>query len=229
MLPIAQVYLRDVPMPCLPGPGNLLQVLWCPFDHDPAKPEPKTKVIWRPDTEIDDVPGKVPEPAAAKHPRYVPQPCVLHPEQITEYPNYLDLSKDLKDMVRRWCGEQATGTGPGSFYTVDPKVFYWDELSTAPGWKIGGWPRWGLTDPIPLQCSACGDIMVPLLTIDSLEWDTSTRSWIPFEDQERAAAPTVIGAPDPGRPTMLVIHDLNCLQLYACQTSPGHPHAELVQ
>ncbi|GGT43857.1 hypothetical protein [Streptomyces chromofuscus] len=36
-----------------------------------------------------------------------------------------------------------------SAYAVAPDRFYWEELSHAPGWKVGGRTRWGLTDRIP--------------------------------------------------------------------------------
>jgi hypothetical protein len=116
----------------------------------------------------------------------------------------MDLSQDLQELVEQWCRRQAPGarrqaegTGPGSAYAADPKMFYWDELSVAPGWKVGGWPTWGLTDPIPLSCPDCGTLMVPLLTIASTEWDRNSRGWIPIEDQALADTPRYLGAPTP--------------------------------
>jgi hypothetical protein len=43
-----------------------------------------------------------------------------------------------------------------SSYTPYPEAFYASELSIAPGWKVGGWPPWGLTDPVARFCAACG-------------------------------------------------------------------------
>ncbi|GHD78066.1 hypothetical protein GCM10010317_096810 [Streptomyces mirabilis] len=41
MLPVAQLYVRDIPLLRPPGrsEADLLQVLWCPIDH-PANPQP---------------------------------------------------------------------------------------------------------------------------------------------------------------------------------------------
>lgn len=229
MLPVAQLYTRDFPALRPPGRADLLQVLWCPFDHSPLKPYPKPVLYWRIADTITDLLTAPPEPPAVQLDGYLPVPCLLYPEPVTEYPNFLDLSQDLRELAEQWCRRQAEGTGPGSAYTSDPKQFYWDELSVAPGWKAGGWPNWGFTDPIPQSCSVCGTSMDPLLTIASTEWDRSTRGWIPYEDQARADTPRYIGAPHPARPAMVQIADDSSLQLYACPASPDHPHTELIQ
>jgi hypothetical protein len=227
MLPVAQLYARDMPLPCPPGPADLLQVLWCPFDHSPLKPYPRTALFWRSAAAVTNILADPPKTAAAQHWSYVPEPCLLHPEQVTEYPNFMDLSQDLQELVEQWCRRQAEGTGPGSTYTIDPKMFYWDELSVAPGWKAGGWPSWGVTDPIPQFCPACGTRMDPLLTIASTEWDNNKRSWIPYEDQAHTEQTgTRLG---PADPAMIRIADNYNLQLYACPAFPDHPHTELVQ
>lgn len=226
MLPVAQLYTRDVPVLRPPEGSDLLQVLWCPFDHDQQmKPWPIPRVFWRTAAEVTDILAELPEPTTAADEHYVPEPCLLHPEQVTEYPNFLDLSKDLQEQVRTWCERQAANSDSGWPYTDNPTGFYWNDLSTAPGWKAGGWPDWGVTDPVPQSCPSCGARMDPLLTIASTEWNAS-RSWIPEEEQSDA----VPGAyPDLSRPTMIQIAD-NCrLQLYACSASPDHPHTERVQ
>lgn len=224
MLPVVQLYTRDIPVLRPPGQADLLQVLWCPFDHHrELKPYPKPAVFWRTAAKVTSILTTPPEPAAAQHEWYVPEPCVLHPEQVTEYPNFMDLNTDLQEQVTQWCSRHAP-----SSYDIDPRLFYWDELSTAPGWKAGGWPRWGLFDPIPQHCPACGTEMEPLLTIASTEWDSNNHGWIPQEDQAHTA-PTVIGAPDPRCPAMIHVGDDDRLQLYACPSSPDHPHTDLLQ
>ncbi len=229
MLPVAQLYTRDIPVLRPPGQADLLQVLWCPFDHSPLKPYPKPALYWRTADTITGILAEPPEPPAVQADGYLPEPCLLHPEHVTEYPNFMDLGQDLQELVEQWCRRQAEGTGPGSTYTIDPKMFYWDELSTTPGWKAGGWPSWGLTDPIPQSCPACRTSMGPLLTIASTEWDGTTRGWIPHEDQAHADTARYAGAPHPAHPAMVQIADDNRLQLYACPASPDHPHTELIQ
>ena len=70
--------------------------------------------------------------------------------------------------------------------------------------------------------------MVPLLTIASSEWDLSSRSWIPYEDQAHADA-VYVGTSRPQLPSMIQIADMNRLQFYACPASPDHPYTERVQ
>lgn len=227
MLPVAQLYVRDVPLLRPPGQADLLQVLWCPFHHEhEMKPYPKLALYWRTAAAITGILATPPEPSAVQEQGFVPEPCVLHPERVTEYPNAMELSEDLQGLLGQWSTWQAAGATPDSSYEIAPQEFYQKELSTAPGWKVGGWPGWGLTDPVRLLCPVCGTRMTPLLTIASVEWDDSTRSWVPYEDQERAAS---AADPDSRQPTMVQIGDNDDLQLYACPASPDHPHTELVQ
>jgi hypothetical protein len=114
---------------------------------------------------------------------------------------------------------------------VQPRAYYAEldtrRLSTAPGWKVGGWTRWGLTDPEPRLCSSCGTEMDPLLTIASGEWNVHIPDWIPDQDQARSTSSTT--EPDPATPTRLDLPGGYDLQLHVCPVSPDHPHIELIQ
>ncbi|MFC9063437.1 hypothetical protein ACFTXB_36320 [Streptomyces sp. NPDC057074] len=109
-----------------------------------------------------------------------------------------------------------------SAYSVAPQEFYTSHLSVSPGWKAGGWSRWGVTDPVPLTCSACGTGMDPLLTIASTEWNKGTASRAPEGDQARARFP-------PANYTRVVVAGGYALQLHVCPVDADHPHLELVQ
>lgn len=224
MVPVAQLYLRDVPLMRPPGSADLLQVLWCPFDHEPDD-RPLTALFWRSAAEVTDVLAVPPEPFAVEYDGYVPEPCLLAPEEITEYPNRMELSKELQQRLgdaSRW---QAVGLDDG--YLPAPSEFYWNELSNAPGWKVGGWTRWGLTDPVLRLCPSCGSAMDPLLTIASSEWNRNTRSWIPYEDQVLPGASR--DGSRPWNPTRLDLARGYDLQLYVCPVSLEHPHLGLIQ
>ena len=225
MLPVAQLYVRDIPLLRPPGQADLLQVLWCPFDHDPD-PYPRTNLFWRTAVEVTGILSTAPKPAVVQFEGYVPERCLLHPEQITEYPDLMDLGEDLQALLEQWSTWQTAGAAPDSYYEPAPQEFYGLELSTAPGWKVGGWPSWGVTDPVLVSCPACGTRMVPLLTIASNEWDAATENWIPIEDEAHAES----GAyPDLRHPAMIQLGDDYRLQIYACPASPDHPYAELLQ
>ncbi|MFD0371121.1 hypothetical protein [Streptomyces sp. NPDC059071] len=226
MLSVAQFYTRDVPLPTCPPQADLLQVLWCPFDHTMA--HPRTTLLWRSSATVTDILDTPPEPPVIQERWYLPEPCLLAPEKITEYPNPMELSKELQDQlgdVSRW--ERAVSLGDGSTYTGAPQEFYFNNLCHAPGWKTGGWTRWGLTDPIPRRCPECGTEAIPLVTIACAEWDSSTESWIPDEERTNPT-PLLLGTP-PANFTLIDIAGGYDLQLHACPTYPGHPHIELIQ
>ncbi|MFB7648064.1 hypothetical protein ACFC0S_14935 [Streptomyces sp. NPDC056084] len=225
MLPVAQLYLRDVPLLKPPGQSDadLLQVLWCPFDH-PA--HPRTALFWRSTATVVDALDAPPEPPAIQFPTYLPEPCLLAPEQVTEYPHYLELSTELQEQLADWSKWQAAGSALDSSYEPAPDELYTDVLSISPGWKAGGWTRWGLTDPTPRVCAECGTEAVPLLTIATTEWDDSD-SWEPEEDRANPV-PLLPGIP-PANFTRIDIARGYDLQLHVCPASPDHPHIELVQ
>ncbi|MFC9496179.1 hypothetical protein [Streptomyces sp. NPDC056982] len=49
---LAQLYTRDVPLPSSPPGADLLQVLWCRFDHSAA--HPRTALFWRSSVSVTD-------------------------------------------------------------------------------------------------------------------------------------------------------------------------------
>ncbi|MFG2978615.1 hypothetical protein ACGFYY_37235 [Streptomyces sp. NPDC048331] len=229
MLPVAQLYVCDIPVLRPPGQADLLQVLWCPLDH-PETCMPRSAVFWRSAAAVTDLLTSPPEPLHVEGEEYVPVPCVLAPERITEYPHFLELSEELRGQLSDRSRWQAADGAPDSSWARAPypESFYRSDLSVAPGWKAGGWPQWGYTDPAPRQCPACDAAMEPLLTIDTFEWQGAGHRWIPYE--VRAA-----GSPDDDRhramrrPTGVQIGGGHKQQLYACPAEPGHPHIELMQ
>ncbi|KOT52704.1 MULTISPECIES: hypothetical protein [Streptomyces] len=226
MLPVAQLYARDIPQLRTFGPpgADLLQVLWCPFDH-PANP--RAALFWRSATEVTAVLATAPEPPAVQLPDYLPEPCLLTPEQVTEYPHLLELSKEMQTQLGDGDMWRAAEPAVDSSCVSAPKEFYANHLSVAPGWKVGGWSRWGLTDPMPRRCPACDTEMDPLLTIASTEWNAGSMSWAP-EEERTNPTPLLPGTP-PANFTMIILARGYDLQLHACPSSPEHPHIELIQ
>ncbi|MCX5388822.1 hypothetical protein [Streptomyces sp. NBC_00094] len=222
MLPVAQLYARDVPDLQTPEGTDLLQVLWCPFDHPIM---PKTALFWRAAATVADILATPPEPPAMQFDDYLPEPCLLNPEQVTEYPDHLELSKELQEQLGNWSLWQVADTGVDNAYASYPQEFYDSELAGAPGWKVGGWPRWGATDPTPRICPTCNSDMDALLTIATFEGDDS--SWLPHEEPADEP-PTGFDQFDPRQPTAVQIGSGYDQQLYVCPTAPEHPHAELM-
>ena len=171
LVPVAQVYKADVPsVPYAPG-CDLLQVLWCPFDHDPVGCT-RPRVYWRDSGSVGQVADTPPAPTEAPE-DYVPSPCVVHPERVTEYPKW-DIPDDLRDALEDRFERLENDTGWS----------YHDHLSTAPGTKLGGYPGW-TQDPAWPDCGSCGQRMQHLLTVASWESDgESWRTWLPVEERE---------------------------------------------
>ncbi|MEU9233500.1 hypothetical protein [Streptomyces subrutilus] len=224
LLPVSQLYARDVPFP-RPAGADLLQVLWCPFDH--AMAHPKTALFWRSSATINDILDAPPEPPVIQSAHYLPEPCLFSPEQVTDYPHPRELDKELRDQLddrSRW---EAIDPTQYNAYAFDPGELYLNNLSTAPGWKTGGWTRWDPTDPVDLSCPECGTEAVPLLTIASSEWDSGSKTWIAQEEQT-VPTPLPLGTSD-GTFTKIDIAGGYSLQLHVCPAHPDHPHIELIQ
>ncbi|MFD6423656.1 hypothetical protein [Streptomyces sp. NPDC060198] len=216
MLPVAQLYTRDVPLLVSPPGADLLQVLWCPFDHPT---HPRTALRRRSAATVTDVLDAPPEPAGIRSEGYLPEPCLLAPEQVTEYPYFMELDEELQRQLAEPSRWDASLSG-------DPQESYRNDLTTAPGWKSGGWSRWGLGDPVPRPCPECGTEELPLLTIATTEWNAGSRSWAPEEERTE---PTPVTHGGPANFTMIMIARGYDLQLHACPADPSHPHIELVQ
>ncbi|WP_432043346.1 hypothetical protein [Streptomyces cadmiisoli] len=224
LLPVAQLYARDVPFPC-PSGADLLQVLWCPFHHA-EHPHPRTALFWRSSATVAAVLDAPPEPPIVQDGYYLPAPCLLSPEQVTEFPHPRELDKELRDQLDDMSRWESIEPARYNTYADDPGELYLGNLSTAPGWKTGGWSSWPRTDPVPRPCPECGTEQVPLLTIASSEWDGISKSWI-AEEERTNPAPPPLGAQD-GNFTLLDIIGGYDLQLHVCPESPGHPHIELL-
>lgn len=211
LLPVAQLYAADIPdLPC-PDGADLLQVLWCSFtDHDEPW-VPRTVLRWRTAAEVRDPLAAAPQPSVISHGNYLPEPCVLDPESVTEYPNPQELPNDLRQRIEAW--EEQHG------------VNYHDHLSIAPGCKVGGHVHWSVFAPSPVACTECGSKVRPLLTISDWEWDDEDPSWRPIEESDT-------GLPDdisPAWATKLWINRGYSLQLYICEASWDHPRVQRMQ
>ncbi|MFI8326969.1 hypothetical protein [Streptomyces sp. NPDC085529] len=223
MLPVAQLYKRDVPDLPTPEGADLLQVLWCPFDHPIM---PKTALFWRSTATVTDILTAPPEPPAMQFDDYLPEPCLIRPEQVTEYPDHLEVSKELQAQLGNWRTWQTTDVEMDSDYESCPQEFYDSELAGAPGWKVGGWPRWTSTDPCPRLCTACGSHMDALLTIATFESDDDS-SWLPRQEPADESLPG-FEPYERCQPTAVQIGSGYDQQLYVCPAMPEHPHFELM-
>ncbi|MFD7629873.1 hypothetical protein ACFV7Q_28275 [Streptomyces sp. NPDC059851] len=224
MLPVAQFYRRDLPdLPAGPDGCDLLQLFWCPFDaHGPTRYGMLLHLRWRNAAEVGEVLAEPPRPPVVGYDGYVPEPCVLYPEQVDTYPFAGLLPEELCARIDAWeeaMEEAAEEEDDGSAAEL-PGYQY--DLSIPPGWRVGGFVSWHRTDPSPMDCGACATPMHLLLTVDSSEWDGGSKSWAPVEEQELPPRPTA-------EPTGVVVGNHGELNVFACPSDPGHPHRWSIQ
>lgn len=88
---------------CRPGDCDLLQVFWCPFDaHGPTGHGMLLDLRWRRSWEVAEVMTAPPQPQVVGSEGYVPEPCLLHPEQVATYPLAGLLPEDLCARIDTW-------------------------------------------------------------------------------------------------------------------------------
>lgn len=241
MLAVAQLSTQDVPDLVGPEGQDLLQVFWCPFEaHGPDRTI-DVVLKWRRSADVGTVLTPQPEPPVAGREECVPTMCVVHPEQVVEHEYLGLLDEGLQEEVSAWeeglldeddDDDYEEGPSSAASYATyeeyeaamaaaraeEPEeIDYMSDLSIAPGWKVGGFASWHLTDPAPVDCRVCGTAMPPLLTVDKWECDGASRSWLPLEDRDAADDPRVI---DP----VGVYLGRGLMRVHTCPADPLHPH-----
>ncbi|KIQ67319.1 hypothetical protein TR51_04545 [Kitasatospora griseola] len=215
MVPVVQLLAADVPELPFPDGADVLQVLWCPFDHEEGY-APRPQVYWWDGSRADLEPTDPPRSDGAHH-QYLPDPCVLHPERVAEYPSW-DLPEHLHDALEERFEQVEEETGWSYEY----------HLSVADGTKVGGYPAWS-QDPDWPHCPRCERRMDHLLSVDSAEFDgESWRTWLAVEDTP--AVGTVWELPYEERKSIqraadLLLGDLAGLHLFTCTHCPDRPYA----
>ncbi|QLH22170.1 hypothetical protein [Streptomyces sp. Rer75] len=212
LLAAAQLFTRDVPDLTGPEGCDLLQVFWCPFEVHGTDRTMDVVLKWRRSQEVGDILTDNPEPAVVGRAECVPNPCVLHPEQVVEHEWPELLSEGVQERIDAWEEDLIDAAAEEDAY----ELTYTHDLSIAPGWKVGGFARWGLTGPARIDCS-CGAPMRPLLTVSDQEWDWGSLTWVPLEDREVVDA---MGANDPTG----VYVGRGQMRIFTCPVDPTHPH-----
>lgn len=197
LTPVLQLRLAEAP-PGFPffKDNDLLQLLWSARDHDGGGPLPK--IVWR---KAYTVTGELLAAPTSEwaFPLFAPLEARFHPEVVIELPHLATFPEGhLKRKLEAGNRQQ-----------------YRDELSTAPGTKIGGYPRWN-TEPRPPSCETCHWAMDYLLTVSNRDWEPGSR-WIPKEESAEAAnsgmaTATGLNLPEPG-----------WMNIFVCRRCPDWP------
>lgn len=239
LLAVAQLYAREIPDLVGPEGHDLLQVLWCPFEVHGADRTIDVVLKWRRSADVGAVLTPQPEPPVAGRAECVPTMCVTHPEQVVEHEYLGLLDEELQEEIDEWEEglldeeeeDEVESLSSASYATYEEyaeamavaqaaepeEINYMSDLSIAPGWKVGGFASWHLTDPAPVDCGVCGAAMPPLLTVDMWECDGASRSWLPIEDRDSGHAPHATNPTD-------VYLGRGLMRVHTCPTDPAHPH-----
>lgn len=208
LVPVLQLFARDVPELPFPDGTDTLQVLWCPVDHEPFF-QPHPVVRWRKAIAAGSLLVETPEPHADSDESYLPAACVLSPERVEEYPAGWALPREFRDRIWDWEKNHPSPDGWG----------YFSHLSAAPGSKVGGWVDW-IQDPVQVECSR-GHEMEHLLTVASWEYDAqSCKRWTPIEEQHLLRRFQV---PELQEPADIMLGDAGSMYLFVCLQCPERP------
>lgn len=151
---------------------DLFQLFWTPRATKAGPPH--VVGVWRSEADIRKRTANPELPDSADL-GFVPVPCRLHPERVSELPPVEAMPESMRKSL----------------------IGSPDQFARSRGTKLGGWPR--DSDAAP-KCSTCVWPMDYLLAVDSCEWTTTDDRWKPKEDKNeegyRRAAGFQFGEPD---------------------------------
>ncbi|MEU8525813.1 hypothetical protein AB0C77_09475 [Streptomyces sp. NPDC048629] len=220
---LAQIFRRDVPgLAAGPDGADLVQLFRCPFTHSPYL-DRRYHLRWRHAAKTEHADrflAATPEVPLLRWEHELPEPCVLHPEEVDTYPWAEDdtLPAPLIALIDSWDDAQAAEHGPDA-----PN--YQSDLSIPPGWRVGGYPSWASTGPMSIDCASCATPMRLLLTGGGEEMDAGSHSWMPLEDRDPSlrGLASVKGGWSVAQPTRLRFGRDRDLHVFTCPANPGHP------
>ncbi|MFI7577775.1 hypothetical protein [Micromonospora sp. NPDC049497] len=211
MVAVAQLHAADVADLRCPDDADLLQVLWCPNQHrDGDYAGPAVQLRWRTASGVTTMLPTPPPPTVAREEDYLPRPCALHPEQVVEYPWWQELPAELGQRIRQW--DDSRQFGEETYFSV----------SQAPGWKVGGYANWEVSDVRPMDCPNCRQRIDLLLTISSSESDGG--SWMPVEESHLQPSWTDPQWRAVNEPTGITVGRRGDLRIFACFKCPATPY-----
>ncbi|MER6731167.1 DUF1963 domain-containing protein [Streptomyces puniciscabiei] len=224
MVAVAQLTAADFPEIRFPDGTDLVQLLWCPDWHEQPHPEgwgQACRLFWRRADEVTDPLTQQADPAEEWDDDLdmVPRPCVLHPERVTDYPGDEELPAALTERFETWLEERDLA----------------DDLTTIPGYKLGGYLNWCTTGlPAALECGECRAPLELFLQCDTYEYYLG--SWAPdgapdrFRPLEERRLETGDKAADASRePVGMVVGRGSHAGVFVCSADPRHPASFFTQ
>ncbi|MFJ7774476.1 hypothetical protein [Streptomyces yangpuensis] len=219
MVPVVQLYARDVPGLVFPAGTDLLQLLWCPLVHEDDQYAANPSLHWRSaaPTAADAAAGDPPRPHTAEE-DYLPRPCTLSPTPAVEYPNW-DMPEGLSERLDERFEQLEEERGFCHF-----------DVATTQQSKVGGYPGWTQGPDWP-DCADCGARMEHLLSVTATE--PGRGRWLPLDDrdprQDPAGVPSWRAEADPGGLAAfghgMDLGDCGGMYFFVCRACPDIPYA----
>lgn len=153
MVPILQLFARDIPEFAFPHGKDLLQLVWCALIHEQEPGPVMPRLYWRNEAEVlrGRLLSEIPAVSEGEYDEdYMPEPSTLSPTVAADFPRWMDVPKDTWETWRLRL-RSATDNSAG---LADSNII---------GTKVGGWPAW--TQPADWPNCSCGQRMEHLLTI----------------------------------------------------------------
>lgn len=217
MVPVIQLFARDVPWLEFPQGTDVVQLLWCALIHEEDRAGVVLpKLFWRNEaqTVAAGLLHDVPAPGEGEYDDdLVPRPCTVCPTPATEYPGY-----DLPD-------ELLTALRPRLEELQDRYGFWYTETASALQNKVGGYPAWTQSPDWP-HCGR-GHRMEHLFSITG---EPAYGRWLPLDEHEPGTTQPTWDAPaaqavfDAIGPE-LEIGDAGGLYVFLCRQCPDLPYA----
>lgn len=215
---VVQLLKQDYPDLPFPDGRDVFQLTWCPIDHGVGLPE--VRVRWR--TRENLPPTRAANPAH-RWPEYdyVPQPCRLYADKITEYPSWDDegMDEDMRQRIARSTTLLDDMKRTGATTDDDALEYFFEWFGPYHGTKLFGHPAW-IQAPETPTCNSCGERTQLLLSIQSYE---------PWRHDKRHRQPSGLRHGTPGGTTALMIGDAGCAYVFNCRTCPDLPIVALMQ
>lgn len=231
-IPVIQLRKQDVPELGFPEGMDTFQMMWCPFSHNYM---PRPMIFWHDSNSMSEL-----QPRAIKFESndavarsLIPLVCAIHPERLIEYPLFrygsipgyaFGFPPELHDAFQKAQLSSVPDIRKRFSKVLEyddcitenefPAYVYSEELSVAPGTKVGGYVN--SVDPMRAVCD-CGNEMGHLLTIASFEFEKQESRWCPIQDQKRTEVM------DAKNPTGMTIGDGMDFVLFICRNCEGWP------
>ncbi|MGJ5829784.1 DUF1963 domain-containing protein [Streptomyces ossamyceticus] len=134
MVPVAQLFARDVPEFSFPEGMDVLQLVWCPLIHPRDQAcAALPKLYWHSEADVlaTGVLRNIPTPLEGEYEEeFMPSPCTVFPTPAVEYPNW-DLPQELGQILQPRIEELEERFG-----------MEYTRFACALQNKVGGYPAW---------------------------------------------------------------------------------------